>query len=66
MSQSALVIGTIHASHYASAESALAGNTVQEIVIEPASLSRAIMLASEGSLTSVWMTPDEEEAWKDL
>ena len=66
MSGSALVVGTIHASHYPSAESALAANTAQEILVEPASLGKDIMLASEKSLMAVWMTPEEEEAWKDL
>lgn len=65
MSDSALVMGTIYSSHNTS-ESAFAANNVQEIVIEPSKLSKECMLASEKSLMLVWMTPDEEEAWKDL
>jgi hypothetical protein len=64
MSDSALVMGTIYSSHFTS-ESKFAANNVQEIVIEPTQ-GREYMLASEKSLRSVWMTPDEEEAWKDL
>ena len=66
MSDSALVMGTIYTPHNSSTESGFAANNAQEIVIEPASLNREYMLASEKSLMSVWMTPDEEEAWKDL
>ena len=66
MSDSTLVMGTIYAPYSASIESSFASNNTQEIVIEPARLSRECMLASEKSLMSVWMTPDEEEAWKDL
>lgn len=61
MSDTALV-STIYP---ASSESASANN-VQEIVIQPPNVSREYMLASEKSLMSVWMTPEEEEAWKDL
>ncbi len=66
MSDSALVMGTIYNPHDSSAESAFAANNAQEIVIEPPTLGKEIMLASEKSLASVWMTTDEEEAWKDL
>jgi hypothetical protein len=66
MSASALVMGTIYTPYSASLESASAENNVQEIVIEPTSFSREYMLASEKALLSVWMTPEEEEAWKDL
>lgn len=66
MSDSALVTGAIYSPHYSSAESGSAANNTQEIVIAPANLSKEIMLASEKSLMSVWMTTDEEEAWKDL
>jgi len=65
MSDSSLVMGTIYSSHNPS-ESTFAANNVQEIVIKPSNLSKQCMLASEKSLMSVWMTPDEEEAWKDL
>ena len=62
MSDSALVMGAI----FNSSESVFSTNNVQEIVIEPANMSREYMLASEKSLMSIWMTPEEEEAWKDL
>ena len=65
MSDSALVMGTIYSSHNTS-DSAFAANNAQEIIIEPSNLRKECMLASEKSLMSVWMTPDEEEAWKDL
>ncbi len=42
-----------------------ASNTTQEIVI-PVSNSREYMLASEKALSAIWMTPEEDEAWKDL
>jgi hypothetical protein len=41
------------------------GNTTQEVVIDVPS-SREYMLASEKSLSAIWMTPEEDEAWKDL
>ena len=66
MSDSALLMCTTYTPHNASTESGFAANSAQEIVIEPAIPSREYMLASEKSLMSVWMTPDEEEAWKDL
>jgi hypothetical protein len=40
-------------------------NTIQEIIV-PVSSSRDYMLASEKALSAIWMTPEEEEAWKDL
>ena len=42
-----------------------AANTTREIVF-PVSDSREYMLASEKALASVWMNPEEDEAWKDL
>jgi hypothetical protein len=76
MSDSTLAMGTIYAplhasvesayTHYGYSESAFAVNTTQEIVIEQATMSKEIMLASERALMSVWMTPEEDEAWKDL
>ena len=42
-----------------------AANTTQEITI-PISDTREYMLASERALAAIWMTPDEDEAWKDL
>lgn len=66
MSDSALVTGAIYSPHLSSAESASSANNTQEIIIEPANLSKELMLASEKSLMSVWTTTDEEEAWKDL
>ena len=76
MSDSTLVLGASydphHASaasaytHYGYAESAYAENTTQEIIIKQSSMARDIMLASEQSLMSVWMNPEEEEAWKNL
>lgn len=65
MSDSALVMGAIYSPHDSSLDASGANNT-QEIIIEPANPSKEIMLASEKSLMSVWMTTDEEEAWKDL
>ena len=41
------------------------GNTAQEVVIEVSS-RREYMLASEKALSAIWMTPEEDEAWKDL
>jgi hypothetical protein len=49
---------------YASQEPTYAANTTQEIVIRPKAGEYAI--ASEKSLASIWMTPEEDEAWKDL
>ncbi len=42
-----------------------AANTTNEIVI-PVSDSREYMLASEKALSSIWMNPEEDEAWKNL
>jgi hypothetical protein len=50
---------------YASREQSVATNAVQEIIIAPET-ARDYMLASERSLMSIWMTPEEDEAWKDL
>jgi len=76
MSDSTLVMGTVYSPHHASVESAyatyahgesaFAENITQEIVIEQPDAGKEIMFASEQSLMSVWMTPEEEEAWKDL
>jgi hypothetical protein len=76
MSNSTLVMGASYDPHHASAESAFAHfgnaesayaeNTTQEIIIEQSSMAREVMLASEQSLMSVWMNPEEEEAWKNL
>jgi hypothetical protein len=66
MSDSALVMGTIYNPRDSSAESAFAANNAQEIVIESPTLGRETMLAAEKSLARLWMTTDEEEAWKDL
>jgi hypothetical protein len=75
MPDSTLVMGTSYAplhavesayTHYCYAESAFAVNITQEIVIEQATMSKELMLASERALMLVWMTPEEDEAWKDL
>jgi hypothetical protein len=42
-----------------------AGNTTQEVVV-PVSNSRDFVLASEKALSAIWITPEEDEAWKDL
>jgi hypothetical protein len=76
MADSTLAMGTIYAplrvsveiafAHYGYGEYAFAKNTTQEIVIEPSSLSKELMFASEKSLMTLWMNPEEDEAWKDL
>jgi hypothetical protein len=66
MSHSSLVMGTIYTPYSASLEPVSAENNVQEIVIEPINSSWEYMLASEKALRSIWMTPAEDEAWKDL
>jgi hypothetical protein len=66
MSDSALVTGAIYSPHDSSAESTSSANITQEIIIEPTNPGKETMLASERSLMSLWMTTDEEEAWKDL
>ena len=50
---------------YIAQEERHAANTTREIII-PVSNSREYMLASEKALMSIWMTPEEDEAWKDL
>ena len=50
---------------YASGERSVSTNEAQEVIITPDS-ARDYMLASEKSLMSIWMTPEEDEAWKDL
>ena len=44
----------------------VAVNNTQEIVFEPKSSAKEYMIASEKSLMRIWMTYDEDEAWKDL
>jgi hypothetical protein len=65
MSDSALVIGTIYSAPQ-SQESNVAANTAQEIVFESKSSARDYMIASEKSLMRIWMTHEEDQAWKDL
>jgi hypothetical protein len=50
---------------YAPQDVECAGNTTQEIVIS-SSNGQDYMLASEKALSALWMTPEEDEAWKDL
>ena len=40
-------------------------NTTQEIIV-PLNETRDYMLASERALSAIWMTPEEDEVWKDL
>jgi hypothetical protein len=42
-----------------------AANTTQ-IVTFPVNDARDYMLASQKSLASIWDSPEEDEAWKDL
>jgi hypothetical protein len=42
-----------------------AANTAREVIVA-ADDTREYMLASERALAAVWMTPEEDEAWKDL
>ena len=51
---------------YASQEPRYAANTTQEIVVRPTSAFGEYALMSETSLASIWMTPEENEAWKNL
>lgn len=41
-------------------------NIVTVVEFHPDNLTQDLMSASEGSLASVWSTPEEDEAWKDL
>ncbi len=50
---------------YIAQEETRAANTAREIVIQ-AEHSRGYMLASQQVLSTLWMTPEEDEAWKDL
>lgn len=51
--------------HKLPAEYCAARNNAQEFVF-PQDLGTEIMLASENALRSIWMTEEEDEAWKDL
>jgi hypothetical protein len=51
---------------YSSQEPRYAANTVQEIIIRPTIAVGEYALASETSLASIWVKPEEDEAWKDL
>jgi hypothetical protein len=44
----------------------VAGGIAILVYAEQSSLGKEVMLVSEKSLMSLWMTPEEEEAWKDL
>ncbi len=46
-------------------ETTFTNNVSQQLVIIPES-TRDLLLASEKALASVWATPEEDEAWKDL
>jgi hypothetical protein len=65
MLDTGLAKGTAYAA-YATQEPKYAANTTQEIVIRPTSAIGEYALASETSLISIWMTPEENEAWKNL
>ena len=51
---------------YAAQETKYAANTTQEINIRPTIAVGEYALVSETSLASIWMTPEEDEAWKNL
>jgi hypothetical protein len=57
--------GTAYAA-YASQETRYAANNTQEILVPPSRATGEYALASETSLSSIWMTPEENEAWKNL
>ena len=57
--------GTAYAA-YVSQETRYAGNITQEIVVRPTNEVGKYALMSETSLASIWMTPEENEAWKNL
>lgn len=68
MSDPTLTIGTVVLGSepvYASQETNVATNDAQEVLVTSDS-AKDFMLASEKSLKSIWMTPAEDEAWKDL
>ena len=65
MSDTSLKTGTTYSPHSAG-EACLAENRAQQVVLLPPNLSRECMIASEQSLWSIWMTPEEDEAWADL
>ena len=68
MSDATLTIGTVFLggkSVYASNEGNVATNETQEVIVRP-DTARNFMIASEGSLKKIWMTPEEDEVWKDL
>jgi len=57
--------GTAYAA-YATQEPKCAANNTQEIVIQSTSVAGEYALISETSLASIWLTPEESEAWKNL
>jgi hypothetical protein len=65
MADMALFSGTTQVA-YIAREPDYATNTVSVFNIEPSGESRECMLASEAALMSVWMTPAEDDAWKDV
>lgn len=64
MTRSAIASATIFPG-YAPQTVEYAGNTTQEVFIT-ANDTRECMLASEKALSALWMTPEEDLAWKDL
>ena len=57
--------GTAYAA-YVTQEPVVAANSAQEIILEPQNPAGDYALASETSLASIWMTPEEDEAWRHL
>jgi hypothetical protein len=65
MSDTVLAKGTAYVA-YATQEPRYAGNTTQEIMFPQTSVIGEYALVSETSLSAIWMTPEENEAWKNL
>ena len=48
---------------YAPQAAECTGNETQEVVVP---MGRECMLASEKALSALWLTPEEDVAWKEL
>ncbi len=69
MSDLALAFATTYrqiGATYQAKESSYTENVVQEVEVMMDEATRDLLLASERALYSDWMTPEEDEAWKDL
>ncbi len=53
-------------SRYEAKHASYTENVVEEIEVVMDDATRSFLLASEKTLKSIWMTPEEDEAWKDL